>query len=246
MVAIFSFTGGAIFGSFLNMLLWRLPKGLSINGRSRCRACDAVIAWYDLIPVLSFFLLQGRCRQCKHAIHHRYPLVEFACGFIVASFFSIANPTPAVGLVSVIGLLILLALFFFDLFYFLLPDAILIPAIIGFIIYALAGPEGGAAFLLSGLFLAAFFAILYLMSRGSQLGFGDVKLAGLLGLMFGYPWGALIVIVGTWIGGLAAVIMLAKGASRKKELPFGSFLALAAIIFIIFNDQFIRIFATYF
>jgi len=84
------------------------------------------------------------------------------------------------------------------------------------------------------------------MSRGSQLGFGDVKLAGLLGLMFGYPWGALIVIVGTWIGGLAAVIMLAKGASRKKELPFGSFLALAAIIFIIFNDQFIRIFATYF
>jgi len=131
-----AFVGGLIFGSFLNVLLWRLPEGESILGRSHCRHCSRMLAWYELVPIVSFIFLKGRCRACGGKIHLRYPLVELSSGIVLALFWwTNSGLSVQDSIVSVFAILILLSLFFFDLFYFILPDVITIPGIVIFLGY---------------------------------------------------------------------------------------------------------------
>src|SRR5258708_3775464 len=121
---------GLIFGSFLNVLLWRLPEGQGIGGRSRCRSCGHILAWYDLVPVLSFIFLKARCRHCQGPIHIRYPLIELAAALSLGAYIAVVQPALTLQTVFMAaGILILVSLLFFDHFHMILPAALPLPAI---------------------------------------------------------------------------------------------------------------------
>ncbi len=231
--------GGLIYGSFLNVLLWRLPKQKGIDGRSHCRSCYHTLVWYDLIPLVSFLVLKGKCRYCHENIHIRYPLVELATAVVLSMFFVIRVPTFSIEtIIEIFGLFILISLFFFDLFYFILPDVLIFPAIGIYAIYDLLVLVNPFSYILTALLVASFFAILYTVSGGEKLGFGDVKLVLLLGLMFGYPLGLVTIVLGVWFAALVSIGLLAIGkVTRADAIPLGSFLTLVSIVSIIFYHE---------
>ena len=231
--------GGLIYGSFLNVLLWRLPESKGINGRSHCRSCNHQLAWYDLIPVLSFILLRGRCRYCHKKIHPRYPLVELTTAIVLGLFFAIRTPVLTIEtIVTIFGLLILTSLFFFDLFYFVLPDVLIFPAISVYAVYDFVLVPHPLAYAVTALLAGAFFAILYRASAGKNLGFGDVKLVVLLGLIFGYPLGFITIVIGIWLAALVSIGLLLGGKVKRTDaIPLGAFLVLSAITSLIFYHE---------
>lgn len=246
-IVILAGIGGLIYGSFLNVLLWRLPEQEGIGGRSHCRSCHHILAWYDLFPVLSFIALRGRCRYCRASIHIRYPLVEIGTAITLALFFATQQPIFGLGaIMAVFGLLILVSLLFFDLFYFILPDTLVLPAIVIYAIYDIAKIANPLPYLLTGLLSASFFAMLYGVSRGKSLGFGDVKLAFFIGLILGYPMGFLAIVGGVWLAAIVAIILLTlRRVSLRDSIPLGSFLTLSTIVCIIFYYEILPL-ATFF
>ena len=176
LVLIFAFIFGTIYGSFLNVLLWRLPEGKGIGGRSHCRDCHHQLAWSDLIPIVSFIILRGKCRYCHTKIHIRYPLVELTTGLVLGLFFVVRAPTLNLEtVIAIFGLLTLVSLFFFDLFYLILPDVLIFPAIGLYALYDLTKLAQPLPYFLTALLSAGFFAILYAVSRGKSLGFGRLR-----------------------------------------------------------------------
>jgi len=236
---IFAFIFGTIYGSFLNVLLWRLPEGKGIGGRSHCRSCHHQLAWYDLIPLVSFIILRGKCRYCHQRIHIRYPIVEISTAIVLVLFFVIHQPPMNLeAIMAILALLVLVSLLFFDLFYLILPDAFLLPTVVIFAIYDLAKTGNPFSYFLTALLSVVFFAILYLVSRGKNLGFGDVKLVFLIGLILGYPLGFLAIVGGVWLATIVAITLLVlKRIGLKDTIPLGSFLAFSTIICIIFYRE---------
>jgi len=235
----FVFLIGLSIGSFLNVVIFRLDKkdGL-LMGRSKCPKCQKQLKWYDLFPILSYLFLKGQCRYCKNSISPVYPLTEL----LTASCFSLfyLSPKQGLGAVDIYYLLIIvsfIALIFFDYLYFLIPDKIILPLIITAILfnYFFRRPEF-MNLLLSALVMGGIFAIIHISSNGKWVGFGDAKLAFLIGLVLGYPLGFLSMIFSVWIAALVGIGLMVLGkANRKTALPFGSFLAGVSIIIIIFQ-----------
>lgn len=228
---------GLILGSFLSVLLERLPKNKPgiIAGRSECPHCHRILAWHDLAPLLSYVFLLGRCHYCKARISLLYPALELAVAAVFGSYayrFGLAGTWSVVDLVVLFGLV---ALFFFDLRYQILPDIITVPLILLVLGRSfLDRPESLVNMLMTGVVLALIFGLLYTISHGRWLGLGDVKLAMLIGLLFGYPGALGVTLVAIWAGALVGLGLILVGrANMKTALPFGSFWALAAIMAII-------------
>ena len=240
MIATLFFIIGAVYGSFLNMLLWRLPRDQGLGGRSRCPLCQAQLAWHNLIPIFSFIFLLGRCRTCRARIPNRYLLVEIVSAATLGLFGFFVVPVLTI-VPMIFGVCIaftLLVLLFFDLYYFILPDMVVIPAILIVMLYAIFVGANPVQHLVTALISGLFFGILYVVSKGRWLGFGDVKLAILLGLIFGYPLSYLIILASVWVGAITGLVMIALGkATMKKALPFGAFLCSVALIVLIFYDK---------
>ena len=229
---------GLLVGSFLNVVIWRVPRGESVvRPRSRCPACDAPIRERDNVPLVSWLLLRGRCRSCGEPISVRYPLVELGTGVLFAMLawkVGTHAALPAFLYLGAVGL----ALAVIDLDTHRLPNALTLPsypiaaalltlaALVdhrpGLLVRAVAG---GAAFF-------ALYALLWILYPGG-MGLGDVKLAGVLGLYLGYlGWGA--VAVGGFLGfGYGAVVgvalMAGRKAGRKSRIPFGPFMVAGAL-----------------
>ena len=235
---------GLVIGSFLNVVIWRVPRGESIvRPPSHCPRCDAEITPYDNIPVLSWVLLRGRCRHCGAGISVRYPLVELACGVLwvaMALRFGATWALPAyLVLVSA-----LLALSLIDLDTFLLPNAIVYPLGLALVVlFGAAAVLDGAGgdyvrALLGGLAAFAFFLTVHLIApRG--MGFGDVKLSFSLGVALGWiSWGSVFLglFLGFLLGAVIGVILIAtKVRSRRDHVPFGPFLAAGTVLAILFG-----------
>ena len=234
-----AFVFGAVLGSFLNVVIWRLPRGESlVSPASRCPSCGAPVKPYDNIPILSWLLLRGRCRNCGARISARYPLVELLTAVLMAlvPIFLGADEDVWIGFALV---LILVPLTFIDLDHRILPNKITYPSVV--VAIALVAvfetddlPEhliaGAAAFLF--LFAAAWF-----YPKG--MGVGDVKLAGVMGLFLGRNVApALLVafLLGTLVG---LVVMARKGVAqgRKTAIPFGPFLAAGALVGLYVGDE---------
>lgn len=237
---IIAFLYGAIFGSFLNMLLWRLPREEGIGGHSRCPDCGHTLTWLDLVPILSFIFLKGRCRYCRKKINKRYLVVEVASGLVLAFYFYLWRPAFGIeAVLTIFALLILLGLFFFDLYYLALPDIFIYLGILVYGVFDFFRPDF-STYLLTALLCASFFAILYTASRGKQLGFGDIKLAFLIGLILGYPMAPAAIVSGIWFGTIIAIILLLSGKKgRRDPIPLGSFLTLATIVFLLYYHEII-------
>lgn len=231
---------GLCLGSFLNVVLFRLDKKAGIlTGRSECPGCSARLRWYDLIPLFSYLYLRGNCRYCKSEISIVYPIVEFAAGLSIFSYFWVNGLTLGSGdVLSLVLIILFLLLIFFDALYLILPDKIIFPAIVIALIFDLTfqRPEF-LNLVLSGFLFSLSFAIIYLVSHGQWMGFGDVKLVFAIGLVLGYPLGFFAIILAIWVAAFWGLALIAlKKANLKTALPFGSFLSGATIVFIIFKD----------
>jgi leader peptidase (prepilin peptidase) / N-methyltransferase len=227
---------GLILGSFLSVLIerWHTQAGI-IGGRSQCAACGHVLAWYDLFPLISWMVLRGRCRYCRIRISPRYPAMELVMAIALGVYtwqFGIPSLWMLSNLVILFGLV---SLFFFDLRWRILPDVFTL----GLSAIALARMIGLRSDLLvsaiaTGVFLAAGFGVLYLISHGRWLGFGDVKMGLMIGLLFGFPAAVGVTLIAIWAGALVGVVLMIRHrATMETALPFGSFWAAAAILTII-------------
>jgi leader peptidase (prepilin peptidase)/N-methyltransferase len=230
---------GLAVGSFLNVVIYRVPRKESVvRPRSACPSCGTPIANRDNIPVLSWLLLRGRCRTCRQPISPRYPLVELGTALLLAGAavrFGLDWSLPAF-LVFLAGLL---ALAFTDLEHFLLPVRIVYPmlALVGALLLVAAAASGqwsrlGVAVATGVVATAIFFAINFVYPRG--MGFGDVRLAGVIGLALGWL-GAGIALLGFFLGFLlgalvGVALIVTKRIDPKSHVPFGVFLALGAFI----------------
>lgn len=235
-----AFLFGLCVGSFSNVVLARLDRKAGIiSGRSECPRCHKDLKWYDLVPLASFVVLGGRCRYCRKPISAWYPAVELLFGVTAVVFvrqYGVSlDPRLIVQAIFLWGFL-LLALF--DLKYFILPDKLTLPfAALALVVALFLNPNPGQ-YVLSGFLLAGFFAILNLASRGRWMGLGDAKLGLFIGFTFGYPATLLIALFAVWSGALVGLGLMFSGrATMKTALPFGTFLALVSVIFIIFNSE---------
>ena len=234
---------GALIGSFLNVVVWRVPQGMSIvHPPSACPECGHRIAWHDNVPVVSWLLLRGRCRSCGARISVRYPLVEAgtAVAFALTAWGAYAPWYPAALLpVLLYWAAIGIALTLIDLEHHRLPNAIVLPSyVVTAVLLVLASVlTGDYGRLLTALIGAvALFAFYWILARSypGGMGFGDVKLAGSLGMLLGWlGWGALIVggFSAFVLGGVVGLALMVGGrASRKTRIPFGPFMLLGAAV----------------
>ncbi len=227
---------GLMLGSFLSVLIQRWPswRGVAM-GRSECPHCKHVLAWYDLIPLLSWVQLRGKCRYCRAPISWFYPILEVSvASALVAStiIHGIGTEWYIADLVMLFGLI---TLFFFDLRHHMLPDAIMAP-LAGLVILRLGmlRPDLLLNNVAMGTLLAALVGLLYLVSNGRWIGFGDVKLAFVIGSLFGYPGAIGVTLIAIWTGALVGVALIAlRRASMETALPFGSFWTAAAVMMIL-------------
>jgi leader peptidase (prepilin peptidase)/N-methyltransferase len=225
---------GLVLGSFLNVVIARLPERRSLWApRSACPGCGAPIAWYDNVPVLSFALLRGRCRTCAASIPWRYPLVEAVTGALFGAAWLEFGPT-AEFVVAAVLLAALVAITAIDLRHQIIPDAITLPGILAGITANVATRHLNWAEVALGIALGGgvFFAII-VASRGG-MGAGDMKLGAMLGAFLGWKIALFALMVAVVIGGVSAVALMALGVrNRKDAIPFGPFLALggAAALF---------------
>jgi leader peptidase (prepilin peptidase)/N-methyltransferase len=229
---------GAIFGSFLNVVAYRLPRGESLSRpRSRCPQCQTAIKPYDNVPILSWLALRGRCRSCRAPISARYPLVEAMTGLLCA-LVVIAKGPDEDALLGLALVLLLIPITLIDLDHRIIPNRLtLLGAILAPALVALTAPDALAEHLIAGVAAGGFF-LLAVLAYPRGMGMGDVKLAAVLGLFLGRAVGpALFValVAGTVVG---AAVIARKGAraGRKTAVPFGPFLAFGGVVALFAGD----------
>lgn len=237
---------GLLIGSFLNVVIYRVPRGESvITPRSRCPGCEREIAAWDNIPVLSWLLLRGRCRWCHEPISARYPLVEAANALLWLLMLwrlGVSWELPAYLYFASVGL----ALSMIDLDTKRLPNRLTLPSyvVVGVLLLvpAVTGGDWGAyarAWLAALALYAFYFVIAFIYPAG--MGFGDVKLAGVLGLALGWlGWGEVLVggFLGFLLGALAGITLMVVGrVGRRSALPFGPFMVAGALLAILWGDR---------
>ena len=238
---------GLVIGSFLNVVIHRLPRGMSLlRPRSHCPACGGIIAWYDNVPLLSFVLLRGRCRHCRAAIPVRYPLVELASGLVLVGVFWRFDLTVAAVEAALLTLL-LLPLAVIDLEHHLLPDWLTIPGLAVGLLFSLARGIVPIADALVGAGLGALVPLLviviYRTIRGVEgMGLGDVKLLAMIGAFLGWRGVLLTLCLGACAGAAVGLGMIIAGRGRADtELPFGTFLAAAGAVTLFAGERLMRL-----
>ena len=244
-ISIFIF--GLIIGSFLNVIIFRLhTKEDIIKKPSYCTKCKKQIKWYDLIPVLSFIALRGKCRHCKKPISWQYPLVEFATGFLfVLAFWKLDPADCQLMIFPLFFISILIIVFVYDLKHMLIPDKVIFPAIAIAAIYAIINILNTKYKILDTIIAASigslFFYALYAISRGKWIGFGDVKLAIFMGLILGWPNILAGLLLGFLLGGIIGVILiLIHRKKMKSQVSFGPFLVVGTLIAMFWGKEIIR------
>lgn len=249
-ILLFLFFFGLAVGSFLNVLIDRLFKDESIiSPPSRCDHCKKPLAWYDLIPVLSFLLLKGRCRYCKKPIHWQYPVVELSTAILFAAVVAGKGDWGNWGDWGALGYFLfiisaLIVIFFADLKYGIIPDRIVFPGIAITATYSLITNYQLLItnHLLSAICAFLFFLAIYLLTRGRGMGFGDVKLVFLLGLFFGFPKIIFTLYIAFLTGAAFSIILILLGKKKLKgTIAFGPFLVIGSIIVMFFGDRLARI-----
>jgi leader peptidase (prepilin peptidase) / N-methyltransferase len=225
-------------GSFLNVVVARVPERRSLGGRSGCPTCSAQIEWYDNIPIVSYFLLRGRCRSCGERISPLYPAVEIVTTLLVVAAFWRFGFT-AYGALAAAFSAVLVALSAIDVTHRIVPNRIVIPAAgVTLAFHTLIDPSPEwtiAALAAASFFLAA--ALIY----PAGLGMGDVKLALLLGAMLGRTV-TLAIFVGLVSALVPSIVLFARHGSkaRKMAIPLVPFLALGALVALYWGSPLLR------
>ena len=232
------FAFGLVVGSFLNVVIARLPAHRSVWApRSACLACGTPIAWHDNIPVLSFAALRGRCRACGVAISARYPVVELGTAILWSLAYRQFGLTDhfAVAIVLLSALVVITGI---DLDHQIIPDVITMPGTVtGFVANLAIGHLSWLDSLL-GILLGGGIFLIIIVASGGGMGGGDMKLGAMLGAFLGWKVLLLSIFVSVVLGGALALGLLAAGRrGRKDPIPFGPFLALGGAIGLFWGDR---------
>lgn len=241
--AALAFPIGLVLGSFMTVVVARVPAKQSlVRPRSRCPACGTSIQNRDNVPVVSWLLLRGRCRSCEARISVRYPLLELSTGVLVAAAAAVA---PDVWTAILLGALVsmLPAIAVIDLEHRIIPNRLMYPSLLVFpalvlLAWALGGEVDPIRALLGALAYGGGLLVVAAVSGG--MGFGDVKLATVIGIALGglgLRYVAVAAAAGILAGGVAAVGALALGRGRKSAIPFGPAIALGAIVSVLVGEQ---------
>lgn len=225
---------GLAVGSFLNVLADRLPRGESpLWGRSYCDHCRRTLRWFELIPVVSFLLQQGKCQRCQQRLSRQYPCVELGTGLGFILLYRWGNPNgwQAIALILLFSSFVVITVS--DLKYRIIPDSMLVVLVMAAILRATFSPSDVSFVnrILAAAGAGGFFLLLWRITRGRGLGFGDVKLAGVLGLLLGFPQMVIAFYAAFLTGAIVGVILiLTKRAKLKSRIAFGPFLIFGAAI----------------
>lgn len=252
MTLIFVFIMGLAIGSFLNVLIDRLSREESILGRSHCDKCKHTLSSLDLVPVISFVALQGRCRYCKTKLSYQYPAIELftAFSFVLSWAFLSRGPevfttdiiSPAAFMKSVFYLALVavfIVIFFADLKYRIIPDEMQIAFLVVTVLLRMNAGTSITALgfnMVEGALVTLPILLIYLFTRGKGMGFGDVKLAFNIGFLLGLKGGLLSLYFGFIIGAVAGIaLIVSKQRKLKSKIAFGPFLLLGVLLVIIFR-----------
>ncbi len=233
---------GLCIGSFLNVCIYRLPNGKSLVNprRSFCPNCESPIRYYDNLPVLSYAILKGRCRQCSEPITPRYPLVELMTGLFALCCVLHFGLTPK-ALVYFAFIATLIVITYIDIDHQIIPDVISLPGIPIFFLGSLFVPEVSLMDAVLGLVSGGGSLLLVawgyqLIAKKEGMGGGDIKLLAMMGALLGWKGVLFIIFVSSGIGTVSGLlVMLNQKEGMKLAIPFGPFLSLGAIIYIFFG-----------
>jgi prepilin signal peptidase PulO-like enzyme (type II secretory pathway) len=257
---IFSFILGTLIGSFLNVVALRYNTGMTLNGRSKCFSCGKNLTWHELIPIFSFLFQWGKCKKCKSKISWQYPVIESVAGILFVMIFYVFPPVTVLASFDTIFYIfitcLLLIITIYDIKHKIIPD----PLVYTFAVVAFArlfiSPDLSFAIpsvsaLLAGPVLALPFALMFWLSKGTWMGFGDAKLVLGIGWVLGIFSGISAIVLAFWIGAIVSVIwmyIVFKKLKSKQEIPFGPYLILGMYLVLLFNIQVIdlRPFIDYF
>ena len=236
------------------MLIDRLPNNESIMGRSHCDYCRKKIKWYDLVPIVSYFLLSGKCRYCKKPLSWTYPLVEFITGVMfVFVWHSLPYSSLAKGLqqlpeteflIRFVYLAIvssMIVIFFSDAKYHIISDQMQITLFaLSLFLIPLQGfiPQVFLMRVIGALFIMSIIYFLYFITKGKGMGFGDVKLAFTIGFLFGIKGGIAVLYIAFVTGAVFGLILMAfRRKNLKSKIAFGPFLVFGMIILLFWQDK---------
>ncbi len=249
---------GLIIGSFLNVFLYRFHTGKSLNGSSHCLSCHVRLYWYELVPLVSYVVLRGRCRTCSSYIPPRYFIVEFLTG--VAFFTAAVSPYSFfLQIIIALFLSVLILILVYDLAHTIIPDEFVVTLLaLAFLFTSYNVFNGGSygefawAFL-AGLAAAGPFVFLWVISQGRWIGLGDAKLAFPLGIMTGLSGVVSLVMLAFWLGAAISLILIGvqkllkrgqidlritgRALTMKSEIPFAPFLILAFLAVFLFHIE---------
>lgn len=241
-ISIYIFLIAVCLGSFLNVCIYRIPKGESIAyPPSHCGSCGAHLKPLDLIPIISYIFLKGKCRYCGEKISIRYPLIELITGLFITAVY-IEYGLTIVFIKYSILILFLMVIGMIDLdttdvyFKTTLPGIIIGTA---FLIYTYFSGQGAVPYISGALLGGGIIALIILITRG--MGWGDMEIALMCGLFLGFKLTVFMMFASFVLGGsIAALLIIFKLKSRKDYIPFGPFLALGAVISIFFGEKVIE------
>jgi len=253
-----AFLFGAIIGSFLNVVIYRLHTGKSVNGHSHCLSCGTGLRWYELVPMLSYLVLRGHCRTCAAWIPVRYLLVELLTAGLFVLVWHIFNDSLVLLVLHAVLVSVLVVILVYDLRHMIIPDVMVVALTSVALVYLAYGFFGGGmtgeevvVHIISAAGAALFFAAFWLVSGGRWMGLGDAKLALPLGMFLGVSGAFSMVVFSFWIGAVVSVILLLlqnvyqAGTTRlpfsstplrmKSEIPFAPFLILGFLLTYLFH-----------
>jgi len=239
------FLFGAVVGSFLNVCIYRIPQGISIvSPPSRCPVCKRRIPFYFNVPIISYFLLRGRCAYCKTPLSPQYPLVEALTGAFAVILFARFGVTPELFVYFVFAAA-LIVITFIDLRHRIIPDVISLPGIpIGFAAsFFLTTPgvvNSAIGVVVGGAVLLVVATVYQLLTGTEGMGGGDVKLLAMIGAFEGWKGVLFTLLASSFTGAFVGLaIMLLLGKSTKYAIPFGPFLAIGAVAYLFYGDAII-------
>lgn len=241
-----AFILGSIIGSFLNVCIYRIPAGLSVvSPRSRCPYCEAPISWYQNVPIFSYLALRGRCATCGIKISPRYALVEMFTGLLFSLVLWSFGLSPAT-LIYWVFCAGLVVITFIDLDHQIIPDVISLPGILVGFVGSFFVPWLGwfdsllGVLLGGGLLLTIAWGYMFLTKR-EGMGGGDIKLLAMIGAFMGWKAIFPVIFISSMVGTLVGVpLMLFKRGDVRLAIPFGPFLSLGALVFLLWGPLLVR------
>jgi leader peptidase (prepilin peptidase)/N-methyltransferase len=239
---------GIILGSFINAWVWRIENDLSVaKGRSMCPHCKHKLAWYDLVPVLSYVALKGKCRYCKAKISRQYPIIELTTGLLFMSTYILLSPASIQGWVQ-LGIILLISIllvaaYIYDAKHMELPEIFMLPAIALGVVYIGLNIiwQGYTAMIPQSIAIAVFvlaYVALWYFSKGQWLGAGDIRLAAIMALVL-TPKQLLVGVFAAYlIGSIYGVSIIIKSKKKRGvKVPFGPFLIIGFYFGLFFGTQ---------